>query len=95
MAKECVAWVVSGRVQGVGFRHHTVRIARHFGVRGWIRNQMDGTVLIHVAGDAKSLAGFREAVRKGPVFGHVDHIAETPLDAGLLQGITGFQVTYA
>jgi acylphosphatase len=33
-----------GRVQGVGFRYTALRIAKRFGLRGFVRNQPDGTV---------------------------------------------------
>ena len=39
-----------GRVQGVGFRMTTGRIAEAFDVTGWVRNEPDGTVLCHVEG---------------------------------------------
>jgi len=35
---------ISGRVQGVGFRHYTQREARRRGISGWVRNRNDGTV---------------------------------------------------
>ena len=34
----------AGRVQGVGFRYKATRLARHFGLTGWVRNENDGTV---------------------------------------------------
>lgn len=48
---------VRGRVQGVGFRPHTVRLARALGLRGWVRN-LSGEAEIHVEGEAGSVAAF-------------------------------------
>lgn len=94
MAEQCVVWVVSGRVQGVGFRYHTVRLARRHGIRGWVRNQADGTVLIHAAGAPPAMTAFRQGVNKGPVFSRVDGIDEEALEPVSLDGVTDFGVAY-
>lgn len=50
--------IYSGRVQGVGFRWTTARIARQYAVRGTVRNLRDGTVELCVAGDADEIEAF-------------------------------------
>lgn len=70
---------VTGRVQGVGFRMFTVRTAQACGVRGWVRNEPDGSVLIHAVGSADAMDQFRTAVRRGPTFGRVDDMTLEPL----------------
>ena len=42
--------VVSGMVQGVGYRYFTVRNAMKLGLTGWVRNEYDGTVLLEIQG---------------------------------------------
>ena len=42
---------VVGRVQGVSFRWYTEERARALGVTGWVRNEPDGSVLLHAEGD--------------------------------------------
>ena len=46
-----------GRIQGVGFRPFTVRLARRHDVHGWVRN-IGGEVEIHVEGRPEQLALF-------------------------------------
>lgn len=57
---------VSGVVQGVGFRYFTVKVAREFGIKGYVKNLPDGRVYIYAVGDEKALEKFLANVRKGP-----------------------------
>jgi acylphosphatase len=58
--------VVSGRVQGVGFRWFTRDAATREGVRGWVRNLPDGRVEAFVEGEAEAVTRVERAVRLGP-----------------------------
>jgi acylphosphatase len=62
MTDAAVRWVFSGRVQGVGFRMTTLRLATGFDVRGWVRNLDDGTVEVVAGGDPAELDRFRLAI---------------------------------
>jgi acylphosphatase len=75
---------VSGRVQGVGFRHATVGAAQSCGVAGWVRNRADGTVEVFVQGDADAVPRAVDWCRRGPPAARVTavEVAETPVDAG-------------
>ncbi|MFN8062190.1 MAG: acylphosphatase [Vicinamibacterales bacterium] len=64
-------YVVSGLVQGVGFRYFTERAARAARVAGWVRNREDGSVEILAEGDTGAMAEFDAAVRRGPAHSHV------------------------
>ena len=55
--------VVSGRVQGVGFRATAMGVARRFPVTGFVRNEPDGTVLIEVQGLSGAIDAFVLALR--------------------------------
>jgi DNA ligase D-like protein (predicted 3'-phosphoesterase) len=58
--------VVSGAVQGVGFRESTRRRARKLGVLGWVRNEDDGTVAVHAEGEPGAVEELVDFLRKGP-----------------------------
>ena len=58
--------VINGRVQGVGFRFHTNRVAQELGVTGWVRNRRDGSVEAMVAGTPEAVEKIIEWARHGP-----------------------------
>ncbi|MFW6180961.1 MAG: acylphosphatase [Spirochaetota bacterium] len=68
--------LVSGRVQGVGFRFFSVNHAHRLGLTGWVRNLPDGRVEILAEGDPRSLAAFVEDVREGPSSALVTDVQE-------------------
>jgi acylphosphatase len=63
----------SGRVQGVGFRYTTKRLALSYDVAGVVRNLPDGRVELIVEGDRSELESFRRAVQDSEVGGVVRH----------------------
>ena len=68
---------IRGRVQGVGYRYFTRRIALRLGVRGWVRNLPDGDVEVHAEADAEVLREFRFELERGPDASRVSEIVET------------------
>ncbi len=76
MAREQVHLIVSGVVQGVGFRAFTLSVAHRAGVVGWVRNRPDGTVEIVAEGEREQLQSFISAIRRGPISARVDNVAE-------------------
>lgn len=64
---EARRYLISGRVQGVGFRYFAQRAARDLGVTGWARNLDDGRVEVHANGALKGLGEFEARLRKGPM----------------------------
>lgn len=62
----CRRWVISGRVQGVGFRWFALDNAQAFGIRGWVANTRDGDVEVVGLGSPRSLAEFEVVLQAGP-----------------------------
>ena len=68
---------IRGRVQGVGYRYFTQRIALGLGVRGWVRNLPDGDVEVYAEAADAVLRDFRAELERGPAYSQVDEIIET------------------
>ncbi len=84
--------IVHGKVQGVGFRHFTKQQADYSGIKGWVRNNMDGTVEIEAAGTPDNLESFTEALKEGNGYSKVENI-ETE-ESGKATTYRKFQVKY-
>jgi len=67
-------FLVTGRVQGVGFRWFAARLARELGLRGSARNLPDGRVEMIAAGDTARLAELESGLRAGPPAARVDRL---------------------
>jgi acylphosphatase len=63
---KCVCIKVTGKVQGVFFRASTKDQAEYFGIKGFVRNERDGSVYIEAEGDSQNLDQFIEWCRRGP-----------------------------
>jgi acylphosphatase len=71
--------MISGRVQGVGFRWFALEQARVEGLTGFVWNLPDGRVEVIVEGDAESVDRFERAVRRGPRGARVDECDVEPV----------------
>jgi acylphosphatase len=83
--------IFDGRVQGVGFRYTVKDLARGFDVCGWIKNLPDGTVEMHVMGEADELDSFvREITVQSSVARNIkNHYTEK---IPLLENCRGFRI---
>ncbi len=70
-------WLISGRVQGVGFRWFVLRRAEQLGIAGWARNLPDGRVEVLGIGTAEQLSVFDTSLRTGPRFAIVDNVEKS------------------
>ena len=66
--------VISGFVQGVGFRYSMAEQAERLGVTGWVRNRREGTVEAVVDGDARSIDAILAWARRGPPSARVTEV---------------------
>lgn len=76
-------YLISGRVQGVGFRHWTTRNARRLGLKGTVRNRADGRVEVHAAGEPDDLDALEEKLGEGPRAARVQDVTEIESDRDL------------
>jgi len=78
--------VISGRVQGVGYRHWTAGTAARLGIDGWVRNLPDGTVEALLAGPPDTVRAMLVACREGPRLALVAEIVEHNADPPVTKG---------
>jgi len=72
-------FVISGIVQGVGFRFFAMRAAARHQVRGTVRNMPDGRVEVVAEGDRDAMDEFKKDLAAGPTLAQVSDIEETDL----------------
>ncbi len=66
--------IISGRVQGVGFRFATQRQANKLGLSGWVKNKSNGDVEAALEGRSSSVESMVLWCYKGPVMAHVTDV---------------------
>jgi acylphosphatase len=76
--------LVTGRVQGVGYRDWAIAAAQRLGLAGWVRNRRDGSVEILIVGDDTAVGEMIAACRRGPAMARVDAVDVEPVDLDIL-----------
>jgi acylphosphatase len=71
-------YLITGRVQGVGFRYFVEARASAEGVHGWVQNLADGRVEVLLEGDLASVDRVEAALWRGPSGAVVDDVASKP-----------------
>jgi acylphosphatase len=89
MADVALSVRVTGRVQGVWYRGWTQDEAERLGLRGWVRNERDGSVAAVLAGRAAAVEAMVDAMWQGPPDARVTGV-ETEAVAD--EGWVGFEV---
>lgn len=67
--------LISGRVQGVGFRHFTRKNAGELGIKGWVRNLENGDVEALIQGPDEKLKIMLERFKNGPLPARVENVS--------------------
>ena len=73
-------YLISGQVQGVGYRFFAQRVAARHQVRGYVRNLADGRVEVIAEGPQESVEGFKHDLATGPGFASVEQVEELNLE---------------
>ena len=66
--------IISGRVQGVGYRYYAQRAAERIGINGFVENLLNGKVKLEITCDVFKRDLFLNELKKGPLFARVDEI---------------------
>ena len=85
---------IRGKVQGVGYRAWTQTTATRLGVRGWVMNRPDGSVLACFGGTQQDGHALIEQCRQGPPGAAVTGIAEQTASDIEADDDNGFNIRY-
>lgn len=80
---------VTGKVQGVYFRASTQEQAKRLRIKGWCKNESDGSVLIIAEGSEENLNALVEWCHHGPSNANVEKVLVESIEAG---GFEGFEI---
>lgn len=78
--------IITGRVQGVWYRESMRQAAERFGVAGWVRNRLDGSVEAFVQGDADRVDALIAWAWQGPPAARVEAVRVTEAEPASLAG---------
>ena len=82
-------YLVSGGVQGVGFRFFVDAVAQREGLHGWVQNLPDGRVETLAEGESDAIERFERAIGHGPPGARVQHVeVEHVVPSGRESGFT-------
>ena len=70
----CAKIVISGVVQGVGYRYFAIRKANKFGLGGYVKNLYNGDVEVEVEGERGLVNDFIEELKIGPISGRITNV---------------------
>ena len=84
-------FVITGRVQGVGFRYFARDVAIREGVTGWVTNRSDGCVEAYLEGEAEAVTRVERAIRRGPPGARVEAVQVDTEEPG--GAYSGFDIT--
>ena len=83
--------VISGKVQGVGYRYSVKHKAESMGISGFVRNQNDGSVFVAAQGEKPAIENFVRWCYQGPPSALVKAIEKIP---GTIEDFRNFRILY-
>ena len=83
--------IISGRVQGVGFRAWAKSKAEEYSLTGWVKNCENGTVECELSGEKKVIDSFLEDLKRGSILSSVKNIHK---EERLFKEINNFSIYY-
>lgn len=83
---------VKGRVQGVGYRYFAAQKAAEMGITGWVKNAVDGSVIIIAQGMVEEIETYIDYLYIGPTRSRVDQISKVKFNT--LSDFNNFSVKY-
>lgn len=86
MPSECSKFIVSGIVQGVGFRYHTAEQGLKLGLTGYAKNLLEGDVEVLVCGAKDQRLAMEKWLAQGPRTAKVDNVREEPTECREYKG---------
>jgi acylphosphatase len=81
--------IVKGKVQGVGYRYNAQAAAHKQDLTGFVKNQFDGSVLIHAEGQEENIHRFIEWCNTGP---RLSEVSEVDAEEQEIRGYQTFEI---
>ncbi len=78
--KQLYRFIISGKVQGVGYRRFVQKFCLIKKYEGWVRNLEDGSVEALIAAEDTELSEIEKQLKKGPLFSKVVEIQKTKME---------------
>ena len=84
-----ISLLITGKVQGVGYRYSVKLKAESMAIRGYVRNQLDGSVFVTVQGENTAVENFVKWCYKGPSAAFVSGVEIIP---GSIEDFSEFKI---
>ncbi len=82
---------ITGRVQGVGFRYSARSVARYYNIKGFVRNEPDGSVYLEAEGNDEDMKEFIQWCHTGPGGGWIN---DTIISEGAVRNFDSFEIRF-
>jgi len=83
-------FLISGMVQGVGFRQYVYTYCKKMGIKGFVKNLSNGNVECVASGPDIEIDRLYNALKKGPSMGRIENVSRESVEANFLD----FEIRY-